>query len=379
MRRSRKWLFTLAAVALFLFCGQFLPEEPLKSKAMAVGFGIDLTEEEKLRVHLQILTGSGSEKQSGSNTRVLSAEGATLGEAAYKISRETGLSVSLTHCNVVILGEALLRSPYVYAVLNYLVCNAYLSDNACLISCKDSAYDLLSSPIGFGENASIYIREIIGMYDSFGDITGKKLREFVVDYHRLGQTNWLPFVTRKTIPPVIPPSSDSEQSNKKESYLFEMNKVAVLIKNKFVGVWDDAGAVSINFLLNKISKGQLQTNGEHGEKIDWYVLKNDCKFSYDPDKKKVTANLKVQALVKEIIDYSATGAYVDRLTVTEEESRRFEEDLVEIISSFYAEMQSKNADVFGFKEGFFSHCRMNAESIPLSEIGLDVNVKLQRT
>ena len=379
MRRSHKWLFTLAAVVLFLFCGQFLPEEPLKSKAMAVGFGIDLTEEEKLRVHLQILTGSGSEKQSGSNTRVLSAEGATLGEAAYKISRESGLAVSLTHCNVVVLGEELLKSPYVYAVLNYLVCNAYLSDNACLISCAGPAYNLLSSPIGFGENASIYVREIIGMYDSFGDITGKKLREFVVDYHRLGETNWLPFVTRKTIAPEIPPSSGAEQSSEKESYLFEMNKVAVLIKNKFVGIWDAAGAVSINFLLNKISKGQLQTNGEHGEKIDWYVLKNDCKFSYDSEKKSVTADLKVQALVKEIIDYSAAGAHVDRLTVTDKECRRFEEDLSAIITSFYREMQAKNADVFGFKEGFYSHCRMDSEKIPLSEIGLDVLVKLQRT
>ena len=379
MRRSRKWLFTLAAVVLFLFCGQFLPEEPLKSKAMAVGFGIDLAGEETIRIHLQILTGSGSEKQSGSNTRVLSAEGATLGEAAYKISRETGLAVSLTHCNVVILGEALLKSPYVYAVLNYLVCNAYLSDNACLISCKGSAYDLLSSPIGFGENASIYIREIIGMYDSFGDITGKKLREFVVDYHRLGQTNWLPFVTRKTISPEIPPSSGSEQSGKKESYLFEMNKVAVLIKNNFVGIWDSKGAVSINCLLNKISKGQLQTNGEHDEKIDWYVLKNDCKFSYEPNEKKVTADLKIQALVKEIVDYSQNSAHVDRLTITDAESRRFEKDLAEIISSFYTEMQEKNADVFGFKEGFFSHCRMDVKDIPLSEIGLDVRVKLQRT
>ena len=379
MRRSRKWIFTLAAVCLFLFCGQYLPEEPLKSKAMAVGFGIDLTGKETVSIHLQILTGSGSKQQSGSNTRVLSAEGATLGEAAYKISRKTGLAVSLTHCNVVILGESLLKSPSVYAVLNYLICNGYLSDNACLISCKGSAGDLLSSPIGFGGNASVYIREIIGMYDSFGDITGKKLREFVVDYHRHGQANWLPFVTRKKISEEIPPSSGGENVERKENYLFEMNKVAVLVKNKFVGVWDAPGAVAVNCLLNKISKGQIQTIGEHGEKIDWYVLKNDCKLTYDKEKMTVKADLKVQALVKEIIDYSEDNAHVDRLFVTKEEEKRFEKDLADIISAFYSEMQKKNADVFGFKEGFVSHCRIDLEDIPLSEIGLEVKVELTRT
>lgn len=379
MQRSRKWIFTLAAICLFLFCGQYLPEEPLKSKAMAVGFGIDLTEKETVSVHLQILTGSGSKQQSGSNTRVLSAEGATLGEAAYKISRETGLAVSLTHCNVVILGESLLKSPSVYAVLNYLICNGYLSDNACLVSCKGSAYDLLSSPIGFGGNASVYIREIIGMYDSFGDITGKKLREFVVDYHRLGQANWLPFVTRKKIPQDTPPSDGAEKENKEENYLFEMNQVAVLVKNVFVGIWDASGAVAVNCLLNKISKGQIRTTGEHGEKIDWYVLKNDCKLTYDKEKMAVKADLKIQAHVKEIIDYSAYNAHVDRIFVTKEEEKRFEEDLTDIITAFYAEMQSKNADVFGFKEGFFSHCRINVEDVPLSDIRLEVKVKLTRT
>lgn len=379
MRRSRKWIFTLAAICLFFFCGQYLPEEPLKSKAMAVGFGIDLTEEETVSVHLQILTGSGSKQQSGSNTRVVSAEGATLGEAAYKISRDTGLAVSLTHCNVVILGESLLKSPSVYAVLNYLVCNGYLSDNACLVSCKGLAYDLLSSPIGFGGNASVYMREIIGMYDSFGDITGKKLREFIVDYHRKGQTNWLPFVTRKKVPKETPPSSGGESGGEEESYLFEMNKVAVLVKNKFVGVWDAPGAVAVNCLLNKISKGQLQTIGEHGEKIDWYVLKNDCKLSYDKEKMTVKADLKIQALVKEIVDYSADNAHVDRLYVTEREEKRFERELSDVITSFYAEMQGRDADVFGFKEGFLSHCRLNAEGVPLSDIGLEVNVKLVQT
>ncbi len=381
MRRSRKWIFTLAAICLFFFCGQYLPEEPLKSKAMAVGFGIDLTDKESVSVHLQILTGSGSKQQSGSNTQVISAEGATLGEAAYKISRDTGLAVSLTHCNVVVLGESLLKSTSVYAVLNYLICNGYLSDNACIVSCKGSAYDLLSSPIGFGDNASVYMREIIGMYDRFGDITGKKLREFIVDYHRTGQANWLPFVTREKIPKETPPSSGGESggSSEEENYLFEMNRVAVLVKNRFIGVWEAPGALAVNCLLNKISKGQLETIGEHGEKINWYVLKNDCKLSYDRDKMTVKANLKIQALVKEIVDYSADNAHVDRLFVTEREERRFESDLADVITSFYAEMQRKDADVFGFKEGFLSHCRMDVKDVPLSDIGLEVNVKLTQT
>ncbi len=378
MRRNFKWLFMLAAILLFLFCGEFLPEEPLRSKAMVVGFGIDYTDKNTLLIHLQILTGSGNKSETGSNTRVLSAEGSTLGEAAYKISRETGLAVSLTHCNVVILGESLLKSQATYAALNYLVSNAYLSDNACLLSCQGSAGDILSSPIGFGGNASIYIREIVGMYDSFGDITGKTVRQFVVDYHRLGQANWLPFISRKEIPPEIPSSSASETSSDKK-YLFSMNKVAILVKNELVGIWGENGAMGINFLVEKISKAQLLSKGENGENIDWYVLKNDCKLKYDPKKKTVSADLKLKAVVKEIIDFSDNNAHVDRLSVTAEEVNRCENALIERITAFFKETQEKNADVFGFLEGFYNHCKISKDELPLSKIKLELTVKIEQT
>lgn len=379
MRRSRKWLFTLAAVLLFLFCGEFLPEEPLRSKAMVVAFGIDRIEEERLLIHLQILTGSGNKSETGSNTRVLSAEGSTLGEAAYKISRDTGLAVALTHCNVVLLGESLLKSPYVYAVLNYLVTNAYLSDNACLLACQGSAYDVLSSSVGFGENAGVYIREIIGMYDSFGDIAGKTIREFVVDYHRIGQTNWLPYMTKKAIGPEIPSSSGSSQNTEKKDYLFEMNKIAVLIKNDFIGIWYEDGTFAVNCLLNKISKAQFQSEGDHGEKIDWYLLKNDGKLSYDPTSRTVVAKVKIQAIVKEIIDYSSGNEHVDRLDATETEKARLEEKIAGILTSFYTRTQALNADVFGFREGFYSHCRIKEKDLALSEISFVVDVTVQKT
>ena len=378
MPRSRKWFFTLVAVLLFVICGEFLPEEPLRSKAMAVAFGIDLAEDEKLLINLQILTGSGNKTETGSNTRVLSAEGATLGEAAYKISRDTGLAVALTHCNVVLLGESLLKSPYVYSVLNYLVSNAYLSDNACLLACRGSAYDILSSKIGFGGNAGIYIREIVGMYDRFGDVTGKTVRQFVVDYHRIGQTNWLPFLTKISIDPEIASSSSSRSSDKKD-YLFEMNEVAVVIKNKFVGIWKEDGAFGVNCILNKISKAQFQSNGDNGEDIDWFILKNDCKLSYDLSEKTVKAKIELQATVKEIIDRSAEDKHVDRLDATEKEIARLEEKISTVVTDFYKETQALDADVFGFREGFYSHYKKKALGLSLSDIKLIADVKVRRT
>ncbi len=376
MRRKRKWIATLIAITLFLLLGEFLPEEPLRSKAMVVGFGIDYPKDQTVSIHLQILTGSGNKTETRSNTRMLSAEGSTLGEAAYKISRESGLSVSFTHCNVVLIGESLLKSPVLYATLNYLVSSAYLSDNACLIACQGSAGDYLSAPVGFGENAGIYIREIIGMYDRFGDIVGTTVRKYVVDYHRLGQTVWIPFMTKKAIDPIIPtPSSDK----KEDDYLFEMNKVAVLTKDRFIGIWEENGTVGINCLLNKISKAQFRSDGDHGEKIDWYVLKNKSDLRYDLEKKTVTAELKLQALVKEIIDYSGNSAHVDRLTVTDSEIARLESMLTDLITSFYLETQSKNADVFGFCEAFFDRYPRRAKDLPLSEIKLDLSVKVQLT
>jgi len=369
MRRAYKWIFTYLAAILFLLCGSFLPEEPLKSKAMVVAFGIDYNED-ALDVSLQILT-SGTE-ESGTDTRTVQSTGSTIGECVYTISERTGLAVTLTHCNVLLLGENLLNSPHVYAVMNYLVTNAYLSDNACVFGCEGSPRDILSSKVAFGENAGLFIREIVGLYDSYGDVCAKTLRQYVVDYHRLGNCNVIPYVTRFVADSQIPSSSDL-LLDQTQDCLFRLNSVVVLVKNTFIGVYPQEDALALNLLLRKIDKGQLNGTGDNGEKIAWYILKNSCKLTYDLPEKKVTAVLKISLLLKDVLDYSETDAFIDRTEVTDDEITRSCAVLADSIQTFYKEMQTRNADVFGLQEGFY--CRYPRERLPtLQEIRLEIAV-----
>ncbi len=375
MKRGYKWFVTFVAFASFFAFGKILPDEPLKSKAMVVGIGIDLAEEEKLTLHLQILTGKGASSETGSNTRVMTATAPSIGEAAYNISRETGLIVTLTHCNVVVLGESLFKSKNVYSALNYLATNAYLSDNACIFTCAGSAKDVLSAKVAFGGNTSLYIREIVGQYDSFGDIAARTIREYIVDYHRKGQTNCLPYIVRKETDGQIPSSSSDSEMGERKDALFDLTGTAVIVKNEWKKTYREGAALVLNCLLGKIDKGQWTGSGDRGEIIDWYILKNDVKKEYSLSDKTVRLTIKLKVVLKEIVDYSENDGNIDRSAVTEREKKRAEEDFARLTEKIFYDMQECGADGFGLTEGFFSRYPNRTEDIAIGDINLRADVE----
>ena len=360
MKRPLKWIITLIGIVAFLSFGGLLPGEPLVDRAMVVGFGVDLTEEGELNVSAQILNPSPAAQQQGIGAKVVTSRHETISGAMTYISEKSGKTVALTHCNVVLIGESVARSNYFYSVLNYLITNSYLSENAFVFVTEGKAEELLKSNTGFGGNASFYVQRLVGMYG---------------DYHQLGQANWLPLIKTEPTNPDV--SAGGDQSSTDKQILFDINSVMIFKENDFVAEYGSEGTEAINYVMNKVSKGNVETIGDNNEKIVMYIIDKQNYYKYDLDKKTVKIRIEISTLLKEIIDYSGEDQYIDRTSLTEAEIARAEKSIADNILSFYTEMQSYDVDIFSFYEGFYSKFGNIALNMDIKDIALEIEVEVK--
>ncbi|MBR1747525.1 MAG: hypothetical protein IJ735_04865 [Clostridia bacterium] len=374
MRRKIKWIFTLIAILLFLFVGDKLPGEPLSSRAMVVGFGIDLEGDSSVKISAQILNAASASETSGQTTQVVTATSSTISGAMSRIGEKSGSTVALTHCNVVFLCQKLAKSRQFYSILNYLITNDYLSENAYLFAVDGKAEDFMTSATAFGGNLSLYIQKAVGMHGEYVDLPIKTLRDVLVSYHSLGQTNWIPVLKKE---PLTPEQSESGQSPSDEQSVFTANSLYVLKKNVFLAEYGEAGARALNLAKNEVKKGVVESVGDHGEKIVCLITGKKAKFSYDLEKKTVDLALSINAIVKEIVDYSSDDAYVDRTQMTDEEVKRAQSQIADEVEAFFVDLRQKDADIFGVLDGFYSKYGKQTAALTIGDINLKVNVDLK--
>lgn len=371
MNRKIKWIAILVAVSAFLAFGSLLPAEPLAQRSVVVGFGIDLAEGNQLKISAQILNPGGGKEQSGAETNVVTATDYTIAGAMNQISEKSSHTVALTHCNVVFIGKEIAESNNVYSAINYLISNSYLSENAFLFMTDGKAEELLGSKTGFGNNASLYTQSIVGLYGDYSDIAKKTLQCFVVGYHSLGKSNWLPFVKKEDIPPKI-----GEQGGSDPQYVFKVNDIAVFYKNEYKGIYSADSTRALNYVSAKLKKGRIEAVGDNEENIVLYLTGNKADKKFDLETKTVSVNISIDAILKEIIDSTSEDKFIDRSEITPTEIARTEEKIKSDVLAFYSEMQSKNVDIYNLLEGFDARYGKKSDGLTIGDIKMEVKVTL---
>lgn len=380
MRRKVKWIFTLIAIIAFLILGSMIPDDDLKSRAMAVGLGIDCDDDGNVVACVQILTSSETEgKPAG--TRVVETKAKLLSSAITKITEICGMTLTVTHCNVILLGEKLVDSGDACKQIFTLLENTYISDNAYVFACEGTPMEVLSSKSAFGNNASQYLQQLISSYGTYDNIAYKMLRQIIVDYHDLGETTYMPYIRKAAVPPKVPSSSEESASNassdtEKEDYSYNLNDVVVLKKGALVGKYGEDASKAINYILTKVDKGSDDFEIDAGV-VGVFVLSNDVKKEYDLESKTFSASVKIGATVKDFkakneADMEETFAYV----LSEKELKTCADDLKRKIEEFFEEMKQKDADVFEVRQSFYAKYGKKAKNIKLEDVKLDLKVEL---
>ena len=364
MRRAYKWLAFAVCFVLFLVMGA--ETVPLTDRAVVMGVGIDKTEN-GYNVTAQIVMPTDSESKSAGYI-IVQGEGVSVSEALMNVSVEAGKQLSMSHCNAVVLGFGLIQHDAV-AALDYMVRNAYLSENALLVAAENSAEEILSANPAFSDMSSLYLQTMLTRYGYYPVRTGRNIKEFLIAYNTDPGGNWLSVTSMKPIEGQV-----GGRSEQQSQYVFTFCDTAVFKGEDYITKLDERGTRGINYVENKLEEGSVLAECD-GKEYTYFIEKISTKKKFSKD---YSAKFEVKAVLvlKEIRGGDAVVAPEE----TQPDGRAaaaLAEAIAGDIRYAYEETKKAGVDIFGLYEGFYSVLGKNFEPEGYSDravLEIDVDV-----
>ena len=328
---------------------------PLSERAIVAGLGIDY-DNGVFTVSAQILLPSSDDSKT-SNIVVSSAEGKTLGEALAKISSESSMLVAMSHCNLVLLGEGTLRGK-AYSALDYMIRNAYLSENALLLTTEGTAKDVLNAKTAYSDMTSFYIQRELMVYGNYKEAVHRNIKEYLSSYYTENSANWLTKIKKvETEKPQTGGStsagSSSGSGGEDKVYVLDFARCAIIKGDHYVFDGNEELISGINLVTAKLDKGDVViTDGDLT--YSFYIIKSKSKLDFSPESLTAKVKLNLDIILKEVVSASSP---TDFSVVDVEPSERVDSLLKDyfngVISYAFKECQKHGVDVFDLYGGFY--------------------------
>lgn len=326
---------------------------PLSERAIVAGLAIDYVDDAFL-VSAQILLPSSDDSKS-SGIAVSSAEGKTIGEALAKISSETSMLVAMSHCNLILLGEELIKDK-AYVALDYMIRNAYLSENALILTTEGQAKEILSAKTAYSDMTSFYIQRELMVYGNYKEAVRRNVKEYLSSYYTHNSANWLTKVKMiEAEKPQMGGSSESSGSSSGESekvYVFDFSSCAVIRGNDYVFEGNEEVISGINFLYSKLNKGDIIVSDGHATYC-FYIIKSNGDLSFEPDNYTAKANVKMDVILKEIISDEPLPFSVSDVEPPSEVGELVKNYVKDCVLTAFETSRANDVDIFDLYGGFY--------------------------
>ena len=389
MKRQYKWIAFLIAFALTFALGVKIT--PLSERAIVAGLALDM-EGEEFTVSAQILLPSENDSKS-SGIIVSSAKGSTIGEALAKISSESSMLIAMSHCNLVILGEGLIARN-AYSALDYLIRNAYLSENALLLTAEGKAKDILECKTAYSEMSSFYIQRELLVYGNYKEAVRRNIKDYLASYYTENGANWLTKVRkRETESPQSGGNTESSSSGgsgqsgsssssgggSEKVYVLEFDSCAIIRKNEFCFSGNEQVISGINFVTASLDKGDVVVK-EGNVSYCFYIVKSKCDLSYSPNDYEATAKLNMDLFLKEIVDPTCVNFDIADVEPPPSVNELVKTYVIDAVTAAFEQSRARGVDIFDLYGGFYGKAGkkwydLSENYLEKSSLKVEVNVK----
>ncbi len=375
MNKHKKWLALVAAFVFALIFGSSLNAKPINNRAVVVGMAIDKAESGEVEITAQILmTKSSSDKSL--EGKEISAIGDTVAGAFSQISISTSMDVSLAHCNLIVLGKGILEHNAFYP-LDYLMRNAYLSENAMLVGTMGKAKDILKTEIAFSKISSFYAQRALETQDDYLDVAQRTIKSFAVDQKGYSSSNYLTLIEKLPLSTssIETSTSNEEQTENKPEYYFNMEKTAVFKGYDMVGILTSQETLGLNAVKKSVSQGSIEIKTED-RTIDLYIADFSASNKLAENQPVLTITADITAILKEI---NQDKGYVDSLvlSLTDEEKKAAEKYLDDAIHACFLKCQSLGVDIFDITGKMYRSYNATNVNLDDCKIITDINLEME--
>lgn len=358
--------FVLAIVTFWLI-GAPITTNSILDRAIIVGLSIDFTDEQKFKLGAQIIypTGATSTK-SGSKANLVVAEGATISDALNSISEITGLFASLSHCNIIMLGQKIFDGKLEEA-LAFMIRYDSLSNNSLLTVVMGEASDVLKAKTDFTMSTSTYVLKEIVKNETYSGLGSVTIKDFYRNYYSETKINFMSVIktidpeTGKEIKKAKPAANANESTDgsgtqeKEKKVIFDATTLAIIQKDKIALELDYNQSLIVDYIMFKEHKGSMSYISDIGTYEIEITRKNlkkklsleDMSIDYELNLKVILSEF---TLKKEITDPSIL-AKMDEMD--KEENAKIERTKEKEIEDLFKLCAEKKIDLFDLYGSFY--------------------------
>lgn len=253
----RKFTGTVLILLFVFLSGFFFVNDfgliDIQKSAIVLGVGIDRAGED-FTITAQLAVPQSSDQGGKTSSVEVSGTGKTVGDALTAINATTGWYPKLTFCNLIVLGESLVKEDS-YAGLDYFLRDNGFSDNATVVTCTTSAKEFLSAKTPTHDISTLAIEKVLSREGMLSGVVAPiSLREFSIGYYGSSRSGYLPLVEKIKQENGASQSDDpqSQGEGEKTKFLFDATKTALFFKGKMVGSLSPEQTLTYNVLSSPI-------------------------------------------------------------------------------------------------------------------------------
>ena len=190
-RNSVRYYLILAALVTFLFFTNDFGLIDIKKTAIVMAVGID-REGPTFILTTQIAVPQSSDQGEQAQAVQIESRGETIADAFNQINAKTGWYPKLVFCNLVVLGEQMIKSN-VFDALDFFLRDEYMSDKCLVAACEGTAKEILNTKTPIDPMSGVAAQKVLSDHAArVGTVASNTLREFAMGYFSYSKSGYLP-------------------------------------------------------------------------------------------------------------------------------------------------------------------------------------------
>ena len=228
MSNIKRMGIVLAVVAIALIIGASFKGSDILDRAIILGLGIDLSEEDGVMLTAEVVSPGNGTEQVGTFSKTVTVNARTIGEAIQNIAEHTGKEASLGQCVVIIFGQGLYENKDFSSVIEYLVNHHSLKESTVICCCEGSAKDLYNNSDALSQSVSLSVSTLMQDEAKKIAVYTNNLLKYARSQNELHCTGFLNKIK------FIPSENKDAQDPDKTQGFFTYREIVVFRKNVYV-------------------------------------------------------------------------------------------------------------------------------------------------
>ncbi len=366
--RTKWFVFFIIAVFLIVF-GRMVETPSLSKSAVVLGLGIDYDESASLfEVSTQaVLVGSSSGDTTETSYVCTSAKGNTIAGAMDIIARKMGLTVSLSHCNVVFMSTSAFKLDHMQLI--YPLTGMYaLPEQTIIVTGDKSPFEMLSLRIGTTISSPFFLQQALVNEEGSDGMIRTTAKDFLARSLSRSKANVIPYIIAKKATHPL-----TEAGGEDDVYELDISRAMAFDNENYCIIENDYAEILALYHSRDVT-GTLNYTAKDGGTIEFKILKKSVKIKAHG--RKVVAEITLSADLADVQKIPTDKVVNTDNAVVKQYAAALAKDIESRLCKLYDLSLSQNIDFLSLQSKVYQSIGRNLEEDCLATLSFEPKVSI---